>query len=43
MKKLLILHFDQLETNSSENTDSLCGGFWAAHGAADLLVPNKEL
>ena len=43
MKKLFILLFDQLETNGIENIDSFSGGLWAAHGAADLLVTNKEL
>ena len=42
MKMLFILHFDQLETDSSENIDSFSGGLRAAHGAADLPVTNKE-
>ena len=43
MKKLFILLFNQLETGGSENIDSFAGGLWAAHGAADLPVTNKEL
>ena len=43
MKKLFILLFDQLETDSSENTGSFSGGLWAAHRAADLPVTKKEL
>ena len=43
MKKLFILLFDQLDTDCSENIDSFAGGLWAAPGAADLLVVNKEL
>ena len=42
MKKLSILPFDELETDGSENIISFTGGLWAAHGAADLLVTNKE-
>ena len=43
MKKLFILLFDQLKSDGSENIDSLSVGLWATHGAADLLVTNKEL
>ena len=43
MKKLFILLFDQLETDSSENVHSVSGSLWAAHGATDLAVTNKEL
>ena len=43
MKKLSILLFDQLVTDGSENIASFAVGLWAAHGAADLLVTNKEL
>ena len=32
-----------METGVSENIDSFAGGLWAAHGAADLPVANKEL
>ena len=35
--------FYQLRTDGSENIDSFSGGLWAAHGAADLPVTNKEL
>ena len=42
VKKLFILLLDQLETDGSENIDSFVGGLWAAHGAADLLLTNKE-
>ena len=43
MKKLLLLLFDQLETEGSENIGSFSGGLWAVHRAADLPVTNKEL
>ena len=31
MKKLFILLFDQLQTDSSENVHSVSGSLWAAH------------
>ena len=43
MKKLFILLLDQLETDGSENIDSFVSGLWVVHGAADLLLTNKEL
>ena len=42
MKKLFILLSDQLETDGSENIDSFSSDCWAAHGAVDLLVLNKN-
>ena len=38
MKKLFILLFDQLETDSSENIDSFTGGLLAVHRPAGLPV-----
>ena len=43
MKKLLLLLFDQLETEGSENIDNFSDGLWVVHRAADLPVTNKEL
>ena len=43
MKKLFVLLFDQLETDSSGNIDSFASGLRASHGPADLLMTNKEL
>ena len=42
-EKVIYITFDQLETDSSENIDIFSGSLWAAHGAVDLLVTNKEL
>ena len=43
MTNLLAFLYEKLETSGSENIDSFAGGLWAAHGAVDLPVTNKEL